>query len=171
MREMPIVSKVCAFIVAQSELYQERLRREKLLKYGINPDTISKHVNFMKIENIKIGPNTYMNSGQIYAGVKSRAVIGDWCAIGYNVHIRAWTHNPKRPTGPDWSLGDGIIEEDVVIGDYVWIGDNVFIKTGVKIGDHAIIGANSVVTKNVGDYEVVGGSPAKVLYTRDVKDK
>ena len=42
----------------------------------------------------------------------------------------------------------------------VWIGQNVTIMTGVKIGDGAIIAANSVVTKNVDSYSIVGGNPA-----------
>jgi maltose O-acetyltransferase len=43
----------------------------------------------------------------------------------------------------------------------VWIGSNVFIKEGITIGNNVIIGANSVVTKNVPDNEIVGGIPAK----------
>ena len=51
----------------------------------------------------------------------------------------------------------------VRIGNNVWIGDKATILPGVTIGDGVIIGANSVVTKNIPDYCVVGGNPAKVI--------
>lgn len=56
--------------------------------------------------------------------------------------------------------------EPIHIGNDVWIGDGVFVKNGVTIGDGAIIGARSVVTKDVPPYAIVVGSPAKVLRYR-----
>ena len=55
---------------------------------------------------------------------------------------------------------------DTVVGNDVWIGMNAVIMPGVKIGDGAIIGANSVVTKNVEPYTVVGGNPATIIKKR-----
>ena len=52
------------------------------------------------------------------------------------------------------------------MGNDVWIGQNVTIMTGVKIGDGAIIAANSVVTKNVDSYSIVGRNPAKFIKKR-----
>lgn len=60
---------------------------------------------------------------------------------------------------------------DVVIGNDVWIGLNAIIMPGVKIGDGAVIGAGSVVTKNVEDYEIVGGNPAKHIRYRFKKEE
>lgn len=54
----------------------------------------------------------------------------------------------------------------VIIGKNVWIGDKATILPGVKIGDGAVIGANSVVTKDVEPYSVVAGIPAKIIKTR-----
>lgn len=51
----------------------------------------------------------------------------------------------------------------VVIDEYVWIGEQVCIMPGVHIGKGAIVAANSVVTKDVPPYTVVGGCPAKIL--------
>lgn len=51
----------------------------------------------------------------------------------------------------------------VVIGNNVWVGDKVTILGGVTIGDNSVIAANSVVTKDVPPYSIVGGNPAKVL--------
>jgi virginiamycin A acetyltransferase len=55
---------------------------------------------------------------------------------------------------------------DTVVGNDVWIGMNAVIMPGVKIGDGAIIGANSVVTKDVAPYTIVAGNPAKVVKKR-----
>ena len=51
----------------------------------------------------------------------------------------------------------------VIIGNNVWIGDKATILGGVTIGDGAVIAANSVVTKDVPAYSVVGGNPAKII--------
>ena len=55
---------------------------------------------------------------------------------------------------------------DTLVGNDVWIGMNAVIMPGVKIGDGTIIGANSVVTKNVEPYTVVGGNPATIIKKR-----
>ena len=55
---------------------------------------------------------------------------------------------------------------DVIIGNDVWIGREAFIISGIHIGDGAVIGARSVVTKNVAPYAIVAGNPAKVIRER-----
>ena len=55
---------------------------------------------------------------------------------------------------------------DVIIGNDVWIGHESTIMSGVKIGDGAVIAANSVVVKDVEPYTIVGGNPAKVIKKR-----
>lgn len=57
--------------------------------------------------------------------------------------------------------------EPVVIGDDVWIGTRVIILPGVKIGNGVIIAAGAVVTKDIPDYAVAGGVPAKVIKYRN----
>lgn len=61
--------------------------------------------------------------------------------------------------------------EPVIIGNDVWIGANVVILPGVKIGDGAIIAAGAVVTKDVEDYAIVGGVPAKVIKYRFTREE
>jgi maltose O-acetyltransferase len=162
MKEIKIVSKVCHFITNQSLYYKNRKRNDYLKKYGINGQNITANVEIFNIQNVKIGSNTYMNSGQIHAGPNSKIIIGDWCAIGYNVHIKSFTHDSANPTGNDLIMSD----KNIYIGDNVWIGDNVYIKEGVSIGNNVIIGANSVVTKNIQSNLVFGGVPAKLLYNK-----
>ena len=112
--------------------------------------------------DIIIGENTYINSGyRIVTGDKSKILIGKYCAIGRNFSCASRTHSFIRPTADEFNERHERIEEDIFIGNYVWIGDNVVIKQGIMIDDFAIIGANSVVTKNVEAFEIVGGVPAK----------
>lgn len=61
---------------------------------------------------------------------------------------------------------DGNIIKDVLIDDHVWLGHRVIILPGVRIGKHAIIGAGSIVTKDVPDYAIAAGVPARVIKYR-----
>jgi virginiamycin A acetyltransferase len=58
-----------------------------------------------------------------------------------------------------------------VIGNDVWIGQNVTIMPGVKVGDGAIIAANSTVVKNIEPYTIYGGNPAKLIKNRFSDEK
>ena len=58
-------------------------------------------------------------------------------------------------------------ETPIHIGNDVWIGARVIILPNVTIGDHVIVGAGAVVTKNVPDYAIVGGNPARVIRMRN----
>ena len=59
----------------------------------------------------------------------------------------------------------------MTIGDNVWIGGNTVICPGVHIGDHVVIGAGSVVTKDIPDWSVATGNPCKVIRTITEEDK
>ena len=62
-------------------------------------------------------------------------------------------------------------EKPVLIADDVWIGARVIILPGVRIGTGAVIGAGAVVTKDMPDYSVVGGNPARVLKMRKIAEE
>ncbi|MFK8013657.1 MAG: hypothetical protein AB8B80_16580 [Marinicellaceae bacterium] len=114
------------------------------------------------IGNVSIGQHTYANNGTTFSsGKNSKVEIGRYCAIGRYVHITSKGHSFKVPTADKNNNVNDNVEKDTIVCDYVWIGDHVFIKHGVKIGDFAIIGANSVVLEDVKDFEIVGGVPAK----------
>ncbi|MBI5204619.1 MAG: CatB-related O-acetyltransferase [Nitrospirae bacterium] len=72
----------------------------------------------------------------------------------YETYFGEILYDPNASKGP------------VIIGNDVWIGDSVIILPGVQVGDGAIIGAGSVVTKNVPPYTIVGGVPAKKIRDR-----
>lgn len=60
------------------------------------------------------------------------------------------------------------IYKNVVIGDNVWFGNRITVTGDITIGEGAIIAAGSVVVKDVPDYAIVGGNPAKVIKYRDI---
>lgn len=125
----------------------------------IGPETIIKNPN-----NIFIGEGTYINSGYIIAGKISKIKIGKNCLISYNVHLRTDKHNYlKKNTN---IIEQGITEKDIIIDDDVWIGFGAQIMPGIKIEKGAVIGAGSVVTKNVPSHAVVAGNPARIIKYR-----
>ncbi len=61
---------------------------------------------------------------------------------------------------------DGVEIGNVLIDDYAWLGHRVIILPGVRIGKHAIVGAGSVVTKDIPDYAIAAGNPARIIKMR-----
>ena len=111
--------------------------------------------------NISIG--NYSGLG-INSTVQSGGTIKDYVMMGPNVSI--YTKNHKTDLDKPMIFQGFDKEKEVIIGNDVWIGANVIILPGVKIGDGAIIGAGSVVTKDVEEYSIVAGNPAKVVKRR-----
>ena len=110
----------------------------------------------------EIGDNSGIGiDSKLYGTVK----IGCNVMMGPECYIYAYNHNTQRTDIPMNQQGM-TDERPVEIGNDVWIGSRVTILPGVHIGDGAIIGAASVVTKDVPSYAVVGGNPAKVLKYR-----
>ncbi|OQX96825.1 MAG: hypothetical protein B6I20_13965 [Bacteroidetes bacterium 4572_117] len=125
---------------------------------------ISASARFNHPENIKIGDRTNINRNcMIWAGDNVKVIIGKDCLTGPGVTIIASKYNVK---GRDIIRSYPAFERDVIIGNDVWLGANVVVLPGVKIGDGAIVGAGSVVTKNIEPYTIVTGVPAIKLKNR-----
>jgi putative colanic acid biosynthesis acetyltransferase WcaF len=108
--------------------------------------------------------------------------VGDWSAIGedaliYNLgpvtlgqkvtvshraHLCAGTHDYTQPELP-------LLKPPIVIGDQAWICADAFIGPNVRVGNGAVVGAGSVVTKDVPDWTVVAGNPAREIKKRLMK--
>ncbi|KAK6340349.1 hypothetical protein TWF730_002111 [Orbilia blumenaviensis] len=108
--------------------------------------------------NIVIGDNFYSNFGLIILDV-ALVRIGSRVMFGPNVSIYAATHE----TGVQSRRDELEYGKAVTIGNDCWIGGNVTIVAGVNIGKGCTIGAGSVVTKDIPDWSVAIGSPAKVV--------
>lgn len=107
-----------------------------------------------------------------YSGIGINAKIGGACTIGKYVmmgpNCTIYSRNHKFSDLSRPMMEQGYSEDlPVEIGDDVWIGGNVTILPGVKIGSHSIIGACSVVTKDVPEYAIVAGNPAQVKKYRN----
>jgi len=100
-----------------------------------------------------------------------KAIIGKDVMMGPDVVFITGNHRFDRLDTPMWLQGS-IPTDPIVIGDDVWIGTRVIILPARKVGNGAIIGAGSIVTKDVENYAIVGGNPAKVLgYRTDKKNE
>lgn len=106
-----------------------------------------------------------------------KLIIGKFCQIatgvrfimnGSNHAMNGFSTYPFKVCGGHWGRASLDVKNkgDTIIGNDVWIGNNATIMQGVKIGDGAIIGTNSLVTKDVPAYTIVGGNPAKEIRKR-----
>jgi maltose O-acetyltransferase len=115
---------------------------------------------------IRTGENSYVGDySTVYAHIGHKVVIGNNVRISHNVRI--YTHSTLADQ--DFSKKP-LLEKtgDVIIDDYAWIGANVFINPGVRIGRNAVVGANSVVTKDIPDNTIYGGVPAKLIKNKTI---
>lgn len=154
--------------------------------------------NIIKNPNIIIGDYTYYNCVSNvenfekdcvlyhYKELNDKLIIGKFCSIGENVKfiMNAANHNLnaistypftailKKTSGINLDhLSQLPNKGDTIIGNDVWIGQNVTILPGVHIGDGAVIGANSVVAKDVNPYSIVVGNPIREIKKRFSDDQ
>jgi len=139
--------------------------------------TNSTSMHYAKAINDKgwiIGRHTYGKPNVIER--ESKLIIGAFCSFATGITIALGDHNTRAiSTYPFSSLKWPSIEQsakdhttkgDVHIGNDVWVGTAAFIGSGVTIGDGAIIGAHAVVTKDIPNYGVAVGNPAKIVRYR-----
>ena len=118
--------------------------------------------NFFDPKNIKIGDDTIIGDHAFLDG-RAKLSIGNHVDIASSVMIFNSEHDLSKNNF-------SAIVEPVEIGDYVFIGPRVIILPGVKIGKGAVVAAGAVVTKDVSDFTIVGGIPAKVIGERKNKN-
>ncbi len=109
-----------------------------------------------------VGENTILGSYSIFNGGHG-ITIGKYCIFGVFVNINSSEHGFLK----DQLIQDqGFFGKKVTLGDDVWIGAHVVITKGVNIGKGSVIGGGSVVTKEIPEYKVAVGNPAKVIKER-----
>lgn len=149
-----------------------------IVESQINSNTLINRRNY--ILRSKIGSYTYTGIGTM---IRS-ANIGKFCSISWNVSIGGGNHNYYNvTTSPSWrfqSMDTGNIDNNTnidlkktfakqklcIIGNDVWIASNVVILRDLKIGNGAVIGAGSVVNRDVDPYSIVVGIPSRVIKKR-----
>lgn len=139
---------------------------------GIRTATIGKTskvhstVILRQSRNIVIGEHCLINHNNVFQAGKGDAkiIIGNYVHTGANVMIIAFNHGFDNIDIP--TINQDYYDATVRIDDDVWIGGGAIILAGVHIGKGAIIAAGAVVNRDVPDYAIVGGIPAKVLKSR-----
>lgn len=131
------------------------------LKCGKNI-IIKRNAYFGRGEGIIIGDYSQLGEDCV---VPKGLIMGRDVIMGPQVIIWGISHEFGRVDIPIRLQGE-TDESPPVIGDDVWIGARVIIMPGVRIGSHSIIGASSVVTRDVPPYAIVAGVPAKVIRMR-----
>ncbi|WP_300267136.1 DapH/DapD/GlmU-related protein [uncultured Enterococcus sp.] len=149
-----------------------------------------------KKDYIYIGDNsTILNGARIQSfykitGYKSKVVVGKNCFFGYNISILAGEdiiigngvliasdvlitsgNHGMNPETEKYYSEQPLVCKKVIIEEGCWIGEKVCILPGVKIGKKSIIGAGSVVTKEIPPYSIAVGSPARVIKRYDFISK
>jgi virginiamycin A acetyltransferase len=130
-------------------------------------------------QDVCIGPESILRGGPLKVGKGTNLVgqaeiagevkIGRYCAIARRAIIHAENHDMKRPSIQEGLLaekigaGTGIKQGKITIGDDVWFGKRTTVLPKTRVGDGAVVGAGSVVTRDVEPYEVVAGVPAERL--------
>jgi acetyltransferase-like isoleucine patch superfamily enzyme len=112
-----------------------------------------------------IGHNTAINEYNNIRATGGSIYIGNYCQIAEFCTLVASNHEietEKYMVEEKWN----ILKTDIVIEDDVWIGANAVILPGVKVGKGAVVGAGSVVTRNVEPFSIVGGNPARIIRMR-----
>lgn len=163
--------------------------------FEINPDEIypvsgTRSVTYVKPTvtrpNIIVGEFTYFSDENFESHVThhydfngDKLIIGKFCQIaaGVNFIMNGANHQMNAVSTFPFYIFNGWQQEappmsemplkgDTVVGNDVWIGQNATILPGVRIGDGAIIGANSTVGSDVEPYTIVAGNPARVIRKR-----
>ncbi len=122
----------------------------------------------------KLGRYSYIgnNSFVCDTDIGNFTSISTDCYIGGTTHPTDWVstspvfHRWENIMKKNFSRHEFEIFKKTTIGNDVWIGNRVIIKAGVKIADGAVVGMGSIVTKDIGPYEIWAGNPAKMIRKR-----
>lgn len=110
------------------------------------------------VGDIRIGKNTRIGLGSTLIGPVE---IGDNVRLAQNIVLSGMNHNFENVKVP--IVFQGISVAKITVGNDVWIGANAVVVAGVSIGEHSVIAAGSVVTKDIPPCSVAAGTPARVI--------
>lgn len=103
-------------------------------------------------------------SFNLNASVIGHVRMGSWVRVAAGAVLAGFDHIADDPETP--IAQQGVSYKGIEIGDDVWIGANAVVTDGVRIGSHCIVAAGAVVTRDVPDYALVGGNPARLIRDR-----
>jgi maltose O-acetyltransferase len=146
---------------AVGQWFRAVLARMIFLEMGRNV-RVHQNVHFGSGAGLRIGDNSALAPD---CWIASDTTIGSDVMMAPEVTILSSTHGTDSTEIP-MRLQRQPPKRPVVIGDDVWLGTRIIVLPGVRIGSHSIVGAGSVVTKDVPDYAIVAGNPARVIRDR-----
>lgn len=137
-------------------------------------------INYLSGDYYAIGDHTYGKPKVLFPNPNAILTIGKFCSIAENVTIFLGGNHRTHwittyPFNSLWRESFGHIADfdpysatkgSVTIGHDVWLGYNSIILSGITIGNGSVVAAGSVVTKDIGPYEIWGGNPAKFIRKR-----
>lgn len=123
-------------------------------------------IRFYNPWNIKIGKDSIIGEGTVLDG-RDKLLIGNHVDIATEVMIYNSEHNLNSD---NFAKPDEVVKAPVVIEDFVFIGPRAIILPGVRIKKGAVVGAGAVVTKDVEEFKIIGGVPAKEIGERQNKN-
>lgn len=124
--------------------------------------TIHMGARFYNPINIQIGEDSIIGEGVVLDG-RDKLIIGNHVDIATEVLIYNSEHDVQDPSFK-------AVCQPVIIEDYVFIGPRAIILPGITIKKGAVVGAGAVVTKDVEEFSIVGGVPAKKIAEREIRD-
>ncbi len=119
-------------------------------------------IRFYNPRNIAIGEDSIIGEKTVLDG-RDKLIIGNHVDIASEVMIYNSQHNINAQ---NFAAVESVIKEPVIIEDYVFIGPRAIILPGVRVKKGAVVGAGAVVTKDVEEFSIVGGVPAKEIGQR-----
>ena len=168
---MPILKSIYKFfyfiffnINNKSNIKSNDVSPKAKIGHGVNISKLTSIDSYCEIGNYtSIGKNTNI----------TKTSIGNYTSIANNVSIGQGEHdlNKISTKAMFYDKSETLTPGECIIGHDVWIGAHAIILRDVRIGNGAVVGAGAVVTKNVNDFEIVVGIPAKKLKERFSKEK
>lgn len=146
-------------------LHKIKLKKIKFKEMGKNIE-IAHNFKFIYPENITIMEHTYIGPNcTIYA--HAEIFISRGTIIGPNLTIYSANHNFSE-NATSIPYDKKLNKSEICIGENVWIGGNVILLPNTKIGEGSIIGAGSVIAKEIPPFSIVVGNPAKIIGQRNI---
>ena len=139
------------------------VRTKKSIRLG--RDCLIRKGTSISGQSISLGDNVRLGYGSHIFGGDDIIQIGDNVMIAPNVVIAGGYHGTDR-SGVPMVFQDGVSKGPIIIGNDVWLGANSVVLSNITIGDGVVVGAGSVVNKDLPDYAIAAGNPVKIIKYR-----